>query len=212
MAGREVRALKFVSSSPEGTEALGEALGRVLEDRTIVALDGDLGAGKTCFVRGLARGLGVEDEISSPTYALLQSYPGRHELHHLDAWMEGRERSFLLDGGLEWVASHGVTVIEWAERVADVLPTPRLLVRLEVLDEHTRGITFEVHGEAAAGSRPRAEGDARTRSLAGMLGALSATGTPRDVREVSRPLSGVAGVEGLGTAGRGAREPVDPRE
>lgn len=139
----------FVTTSPEATEDLGAALGRLLGDRTLVALDGELGAGKTCFVRGLARGLDVQEPVSSPTYALLQSYPGRHELHHLDAWMEGRERSFLLDGGLEWVASHGVTVIEWAERVGDVLPTPRLSVRLE---PHA-----EPRHESRPGARPGAD-------------------------------------------------------
>lgn len=137
----------FLSTSPEATEALGAALGRALVERACVALDGDLGAGKTCFVRGLARGLDVKDEVSSPTYALLQSYPGRLELHHLDAWMEGRERNFLLDGGVEWVTSHGVTVVEWAERVADVLPTPRVHVALTVVDDTTRRLEFRVVGE-----------------------------------------------------------------
>lgn len=141
----------FRSRGPEATEALGESLGRALSSRTLIALDGDLGAGKTCFVRGLARGLGVTDVVSSPTYALLQSYPGRVELHHLDAWMEGRERAFLLDGGLEWVASSGVTVIEWATRVADVLPEPRLAITLEVVDPETRLVTLEVVGPEPRG-------------------------------------------------------------
>ncbi len=127
----------FSSHSSTATELLGEQIGRALDVPALIALDGDLGAGKTCFVRGLARGLGVRDNVSSPTYALLQSYAGRLDLHHLDAWMEGRERAFLLDGGLEWVGESGVTVIEWAERVADVLPRPLLSVRIEVtgLDE-----------------------------------------------------------------------------
>jgi tRNA threonylcarbamoyladenosine biosynthesis protein TsaE len=143
---------RFLSSSEEATEALGERIGRVLVDGDIVALDGDLGAGKTCFVRGLARGLGVLDAISSPTYALMQSYAGRVALHHLDAWMEGRERAFLKDGGLEFLRGSGVTVVEWAARVADVLPKPHVSVRLEHRSRDTRAITLGVAGaeDAAA--------------------------------------------------------------
>lgn len=144
---------RFVSHSEDATEALGERIGRALSDGMLVALDGDLGAGKTCFVRGLARGLGVTDPISSPTYALMQTYAGRVGLHHLDAWMEGRERAFLLDGGLELLRERGVTVIEWAARVADVLPLPYLAVRLEHRSVDTRAITVSVVG--------REEGEAR---------------------------------------------------
>jgi len=136
----------FVSSSEAATETLGEQLGKALAAPALIALDGELGAGKTAFVRGLARGLGVHDGVSSPTYALLQTYAGRIDLHHLDAWMEGRERAFLSDGGLEWVSGSGVTVIEWAERVADVLPLPHLHVLLDVVARDERRITVEVRG------------------------------------------------------------------
>lgn len=140
------RARVFVSHTSEATERLGEQLGSALSGTALIALDGDLGAGKTCFVRGLARGLSVADAVSSPTYALLQTYAGRLPLHHLDAWMEGRERAFLLDGGLEWVASSGVTVVEWAERVADVLPLPRLHVEIERTAPDERRIRVSVEG------------------------------------------------------------------
>ena len=121
----------------------------------MIALDGDLGAGKTCFVRGLARGLGVIDPVSSPTYALLQSYEGRLPLHHLDAWMEGRERAFLLDGGLEWIVERGVTVIEWAERVADLLPPDRISVRIERSGADSRVIHIAVVGSVRNGPLAR---------------------------------------------------------
>lgn len=129
----EARCLEFRSRSEEDTEALGERLGQALVPESgsvVIALDGELGAGKTCFVRGLARGLGITEPVSSPTYALLQTYEGARTLHHLDAWMEGRERGFLLDGGLDWVTSRGITVVEWAERLADVLPAPRISVHI----------------------------------------------------------------------------------
>ncbi|MDZ4774271.1 MAG: tRNA (adenosine(37)-N6)-threonylcarbamoyltransferase complex ATPase subunit type 1 TsaE [Planctomycetota bacterium] len=149
----ERHALALTTSTPEETEALGERLGLALAGTTLIALDGDLGAGKTCFVRGLARGLGVVEPVSSPTYALLQSYTGRLQLHHLDAWMEGRERAFLLDGGLEWIASRGVTVIEWAERVGDLLPTPRISIRIERLSADLRVIHCALVGpESSTGA------------------------------------------------------------
>jgi tRNA threonylcarbamoyladenosine biosynthesis protein TsaE len=155
----------FVTRSPEETEALGASVGRALAHETLITLDGDLGAGKTCFVRGLARGLDVQDPVSSPTYALLQTYAGRLVLHHFDAWMEGRERAFLMDGGLEWLHSGGVAVIEWAARVADVLPRERLCVELEHRGPHERLIRMRVEGAGAAYER-----------LAGVLAKLAAPG------------------------------------
>ncbi|MBK7877559.1 MAG: tRNA (adenosine(37)-N6)-threonylcarbamoyltransferase complex ATPase subunit type 1 TsaE [Planctomycetes bacterium] len=136
----------FFSRSAVATEALGEALGRALPPGAFVALDGELGSGKTCFVRGLARGLGVREAVTSPTYALLQTYRGRVELAHLDAWMEGRERAFLMDGGLDSLDPDGVVVVEWADRVRDALPTTRIAVRLEHAGRDTRRIQFAVEG------------------------------------------------------------------
>jgi tRNA threonylcarbamoyladenosine biosynthesis protein TsaE len=162
---RELREILLASRSESATESLGEQIGRALAAPALIALDGELGAGKTCFVRGLARGLGVEDTVSSPTYALLQTYSGRLDLHHLDAWMEGRERAFLSDGGLEWVSGSGVTVIEWAERVADFLPLPHLAVRIEVLSPVERRITIRVQRDPSVPS-------AQVRALEHVLAAV----------------------------------------
>ena len=125
------RARFFLSSTPRATEDLGAALGARLVAGTTLALRGELGAGKTTFVRGLARGLEVPGTISSPTYALMHEHQGRLPLYHFDAWMEGREKAYFLDGGDEALASEGVSVIEWADRVLDFLPLPRLEVHLE---------------------------------------------------------------------------------
>ena len=149
----EHRTRRFLSRSPQATEALAEALGALLADRgrgALVLLDGELGSGKTCFVRGLARGLGVADRVSSPTYALMASYSGRLGLDHFDAWMEGRERAFLLDGGLDCRASGGVAAIEWASRVRDVLPFPRIAVELVHAGEHERELRVRVEGTGRA--------------------------------------------------------------
>lgn len=139
----------FVSRSQAATESLGEQLGRVLPAGALVLLDGELGSGKTAFVRGLARGLGVTDRVASPTYALLQTYAGRLELSHLDAWMESRERAFLLDGGLDALASGGVAVIEWASRVLDVLPATRIRCTFEHAGPEQRRVCAWVEGTDA---------------------------------------------------------------
>ncbi len=141
------RARRLLSRSPEATRAIGEALGRALPPGTVVALEGDLGAGKTAFVQGLARGLGVRDPVTSPTYALLQSYRGKLDLHHFDAYMEGRERALLSDGGLEWMHAGGIAAIEWADRVADVLPEPRISVRMRHAGPDLRRLDIAVVGE-----------------------------------------------------------------
>ena len=141
------RARTLLSHAPESTRALGTALGRALPPGTVVALDGELGAGKTCFVQGLASGLGVKDAVTSPTYALLQTYSGRLDLHHFDAFMEGRERALLLDGGLEWMHAGGIAAIEWAGRVRDVLPRPLVWILFEHAGPHERRLSLRVEGE-----------------------------------------------------------------
>jgi len=121
----------FLSTGVEATEALAEALGRELVPGAVVALCGDLGAGKTAFARGLARGLGVREGVTSPTFTLLQEHPGRIPFFHFDAWMAGREAAFLEGGADAYLSGEGVSAVEWAERVEGYLPLPRLEVRLE---------------------------------------------------------------------------------
>jgi tRNA threonylcarbamoyladenosine biosynthesis protein TsaE len=122
---------------------------------SVVALDGELGSGKTRFVRGLARGLGIAEPVSSPTYTLMHSYEGegaRLPLYHFDAWMAGREAAFLEGGGVEWMLGEGISAVEWAERVADLLPVPRLSVCLALRDSGGEGrvLRLAVVGVSAA--------------------------------------------------------------
>jgi len=138
------------SRSASATEGLGEVLGSALRPDAVVALDGELGAGKTCFVRGLARGLGVTAAVNSPTYTLMHEYPGRLTLYHFDAWMEGREAALLEDGGDAWFRAGGVAVVEWAARVASWLPRPYLAVELRHAGPEERVILLRVVGPNAA--------------------------------------------------------------
>jgi len=125
-------AVSLRSHSPEATERLGAWLGRYATPGLVVALVGEMGAGKTTFVRGLARGLEVEEPVTSPTFTLMQEHEGRLSLWHLDAWMAAREEAFLEAGGADLLGADGVAAVEWAEHVADWLPRPRLELRLEL--------------------------------------------------------------------------------
>lgn len=146
---QELQEILWISTGPEQTEALGEALGRTLPAGAVLALDGDLGAGKTTLTRGLGRGLGGY-EVSSPTFTLHDLHEGgRLALSHFDAWMEGREKALLEDGGDEWLGGDGIAVIEWAPRVARWLPSPRVEVRLAHRGEEERQLVFQVVGSAA---------------------------------------------------------------
>jgi tRNA threonylcarbamoyladenosine biosynthesis protein TsaE len=128
------RVRRFLSRCPEATLALGEALGAALRAAgargVVLALCGELGAGKTTLVRGLARGLGAEGEVTSPSFTLMHEHDGPLPLWHLDAWMAGRERALLEGGAAECLLGPGVAAVEWAERIEDLLPSPRLELRL----------------------------------------------------------------------------------
>ena len=132
--------------SAEATEALAAAVGTFLAPGDVVALRGELGAGKTCFVRGAARALGVAGPVASPTYTLMHAYEGRLPVYHLDAWMQGRGEAFLEDGGAEWLRADGVALVEWAERVAPWLPPARLDVLLEHAAPERRLVRLAVAG------------------------------------------------------------------
>lgn len=179
----------FDCDSPEATGELAAALGCAVEAGCVIALDGDLGSGKTCFVRGLARGLEVTDPVSSPTYTLQHAYRGRLDLYHFDAWMQGRERAFLLDGGAEWFDAGGVCVIEWAERVRELLPAPRLEVLLEHRGPTVRRVRISVVGAQGKG------GEALEASLGTLLGGLREAWEAR-IAPGMRPLTGAEGAAG----------------
>ena len=146
--------LAWTTASAEETEALGEALGRVLPAGAVVALRGELGSGKTTLVRGLARGLGIPQGVASPTYTLMQAHEGgRLALYHYDAWMEGREKALLADGAGEWLGREGVSVVEWADRVAPWLPMPRIEIDLVPLAPQARRITLRLLSAPEGGGR-----------------------------------------------------------
>jgi len=136
------------SRSPEQTRRLGEALGRAAEAGDVILLSGELGAGKTVFVQGVARGLGFEGPVSSKSFVLLGEYAGRLTLYHADLYrLESPDE--VEDLALEEISSDGVLVVEWPERGDVVLPAERLMLRLEVTGPETRRITAEATGARA---------------------------------------------------------------
>ena len=121
MAAEVVRAYK--TDSPEETQAIAEALAREAVAGDIFALNGDLGVGKTVFAKGFARGLGIEEPITSPTFTILQEYDtGRLPLYHFDIYRIEDSGEMEETGLSEYLDGAGVCLIEWAERIADILP------------------------------------------------------------------------------------------
>ena len=128
------------SNSPDETQGIGARLAESLGPGDVVALTGELGAGKTCFTQGLARGLGVARRAASPTFVLVNEYRGRLPVHHVDAYRTG-SLTELLDLGLEELfASDGVTIVEWADKLLPLLPPHTIHVHIEGVGDEPRVI------------------------------------------------------------------------
>ncbi len=137
-----------ITSSPEQTWQTGQLLGELLNAGDTVCLYGDLGAGKTNFTYGIARGLDVQEQyITSPTFTFVNEYPGRVPLYHIDLYRLKDPDELENIGFEEYIESDGVSVIEWAERAEDALPVEGLSVYLTYVDEHSREIGFLAEGE-----------------------------------------------------------------
>lgn len=123
-----MRHFEFDSASPDATRRFGAALGRLAEAGLVVGLRGGLGGGKTTFVRGVAEGAGTPDLriVTSPTFALIQEYPGRIPVYHFDAYRLPRIEEFLDLGAEEYFHGDGVCLVEWADRVEPALPGDRI--------------------------------------------------------------------------------------
>ena len=133
--------MEFVTNSPEETEELGERLGRTLSPGDVVAFTGDLGAGKTAFTRGIARGLGIGDRVTSPTFAIVNEYEGgRLPLFHFDMYRLISSDELFDIGWEDYLARGGVCAVEWSENVEDALEedTIRVDIRRGDTDQQRR--------------------------------------------------------------------------
>ena len=135
--------MEFITHSPEETEKIGEALAKSLQPGTILAYRGDLGAGKTAFTRGLARGLGCKETVTSPTYTIVNEYlGGRLPLFHFDMYRLASSDDLWDIGWEDYLDREGVCAVEWSENVADAMEDA-VTVTIEKLGETTRQITIE---------------------------------------------------------------------
>ena len=136
----------FNIASSEETYTLGKKLGELLQPSMVICLSGDLGAGKTHFTKGIATGLGIDDYITSPTYTLINEYPGEKPLYHFDVYrLEGSDELNEL-GYQEYFYGKGVTVIEWADIIMEALPKERLWVVIHKLDGDHRRVIMDPMG------------------------------------------------------------------
>ncbi len=141
----------LTSRSPAQTKRLGKKLARHLEANDVLVLTGEIGAGKTTFVQGVAEGLGVPPRrVVSPSFVLVREYLGRMPLYHADLFRLDRLPEAANVGLEEYYEASGVTVIEWANRIPDVLPEQFLEVRFSVTNPTTRRLTVVPHGKKYA--------------------------------------------------------------
>lgn len=134
--------VEITSLSAEQTFAFGMAVGEEAGEGDVFALSGELGAGKTCFTGGLARGLGVDETyaITSPTFTLINEYPGRCRLYHFDVYRLNQIEELSDLGYDEYISAKGVVAIEWAEKIEDALPENTVTFNFKYIDENKRMI------------------------------------------------------------------------
>lgn len=140
--------MDFFSRSPEQTRHLGMRLGGALQAGDVICLQGDLGAGKTTFVQGIAEGWGSMDSVSSPTFIIVNQYRGAddHQLFHMDAYrLDSTPEAEELD--LDAMLARGPLLIEWPERMERLIPTEHLWVQLEYMNDEERELKFKSHGK-----------------------------------------------------------------
>lgn len=132
---------EFITYSAKETEAVAESLASNFSGGEVIAFRGDLGMGKTCFTRGLARGLSYSGEVTSPTFALINEYlGGRLDIYHFDMYRINSWDELYSSGYFEYLEKCGVVVLEWSENIEGALPQNTTYVELEAIDENTRKI------------------------------------------------------------------------
>ena len=147
--GKRVTKAEFeiISPSPLKTQRLGTRLGELAQPGDIFLLSGNLGAGKTCLTQGIARGLGIEDYVMSPSFVIARELYGRLPLYHIDLYRLDQTGE-ILDLGLdEYFYGRGLSVVEWADKGQNILPEDALLVKIDYLGDTSRRFTFKATGK-----------------------------------------------------------------
>lgn len=139
--------LEITSRSVEDTKNLGFKLAKLLKPGDIICFEGDLGAGKTAFTQGIAHGLGIDDYVTSPTFNIIQEYQGRIPLYHMDVYRINDVEEMEDLGYEEYFFGRGVVVIEWAEKIKEIIPREKLWIKAEVLGQNVRKFTLKPYGD-----------------------------------------------------------------
>lgn len=135
--------MTILSHSEEETRQVGYRLGKLCKPGMVISLRGSLGAGKTVLAKGLAQALGITEQIVSPTFTLIQQYEGTLPLFHMDLYRISGTEEFEGIGGEELLYSDGVTLIEWSEKIAELLPDSTLYVDIRIMPNQDRAITLQ---------------------------------------------------------------------
>lgn len=139
---------KFISNNPKDTEKLGYKLGKSLKSGDILCLLGDLGAGKTALTKAIAKGLGIDDYVTSPTFTIINEYNGRLPLYHFDVYRLTSIEELYDLGYEEYFYSNGITIIEWADKIEEILPEDTINIHINrTLNQNEREIIFTGKGK-----------------------------------------------------------------
>ena len=133
------------TTSVDETQKIAYIIGQKVKEGMVLTLEGDLGAGKTTFTKGLAKGLEIKRNVNSPTFTIIKEYQGRLPLYHMDVYrLDGNSEGVGIE---EYFTKGGVVIIEWADTIQDILPAERLDIRFKVVDENSRVLKFTPHGQ-----------------------------------------------------------------
>lgn len=135
--------MTLVSHSELETYTIGKSIGQALKEGDVLALQGTLGAGKTSLTKGIAQALGISDDITSPTFTLINEYTGRLPLYHMDVYRLETNEDFLDLGAEELLYATGVCVIEWSEKIMSVLPAHSIIISISIQNGNERHITIK---------------------------------------------------------------------
>ena len=139
--------LTIITKSPEETKNLGEKVGKLAKLGDLLAFYGELGAGKTCFIQGISRGLKVKDYVTSPTFTIINEYQGKIPIFHFDLFRLNNAEEILELSYQEYFYGEGLTVIEWAEKIEQFLPKEHLKIDIKFKDRYQRTISFIPQGD-----------------------------------------------------------------
>lgn len=134
--------MTIITTCEKETEQAGAQLSAALPDGSVVALYGDLGAGKTAFVRGMARGLGIESDVCSPTFTIVNEYHGKRQLFHFDMYRLSSSDELFDIGWEDYLSRGGICAVEWSEKVSDAFEGNEISVLIEKLSDSERRITI----------------------------------------------------------------------